>query len=385
MKRADLAIINRSFWPIYPVIGEALLQFAEKKAENKKVCVILQDHAGIRSKLAEHNRGEGVSFYSCKAWTVSSSSILRRIFDAVFFMFWVMLTLLWSRPKKVYVSTDPPILVPFIVMLYSKLFNAKYIYHLQDIHPEVTNAVISIRPFVYQVSRWLDCLVMRHAFRLITITKDMKQEIENRSATKSPIYIVSNPSISFDNITMPITKKQGFSFCGNVGRLQRIPLLIEAITSYCEQGGTLSFVFAGGGVYSENLKELSDRFKNISYLGLISVDEAAQVSADYQWALLPIEDEATRFAFPSKSSSYAFSGAFVAAICGEQTSVASWVKENNLGVVVPPESSSLCKFFWEVENSMINIAFIDVERKCLKKELLFRRFIECIDEVVFNK
>ena len=46
--RTDLAILNRSFWPVYPVIGEALLRFAEKAADQNKIAVILQDHAGIR-------------------------------------------------------------------------------------------------------------------------------------------------------------------------------------------------------------------------------------------------------------------------------------------------------------------------------------------------
>lgn len=384
MKRADLAIINRSFWPVYPVIGEALLQFAEKTAEKKKVCVILQDHADIHAKLAEHNRGEGISFYPCKAWTISSSGILHRIFDAVFFMFWVMFALLWSRPKQVYVATDPPVLIPFIVMLYSKIFNAKYIYHLQDIHPEASHVVIPVNKIIYRLSYWIDCLVMRQAFRLITITKEMKQEIESRSATKSPIYIISNPSVSFNNVIMPIEKKQGFSFCGNAGRLQRIPLLIEAITNYCDKGGKLPFIFAGEGVYAEALKELSERFDNVSYLGLISAGEAAQVNADYQWALLPIENEVTRFAFPSKSSSYVFSGAFLAAICDEQTSVASWIKDNNLGLVIDPTAVGLCEFFINIENESIDLSYLDTERWRLKEELGFEVFMRKIQGVIFT-
>ena len=56
-------IINRSFWPIYPVIGEALLRFAEERVKNQIVGVILQDHAGIRKHLKEKKRGNGVNFY----------------------------------------------------------------------------------------------------------------------------------------------------------------------------------------------------------------------------------------------------------------------------------------------------------------------------------
>jgi len=37
MERYDFLIINRSFWPIYPVIGEGLLRLAEKLASTKKL------------------------------------------------------------------------------------------------------------------------------------------------------------------------------------------------------------------------------------------------------------------------------------------------------------------------------------------------------------
>lgn len=105
--RRDIAIINRSFWPIYPVIGEALLRFSEKLAGSYSVSVILQDHVGIRKHLAERERGEGVEFLPGKAWSNSSSGILVRVLDSVYFMCWVIYALLRTRPKNVYVSADP--------------------------------------------------------------------------------------------------------------------------------------------------------------------------------------------------------------------------------------------------------------------------------------
>src|SRR5690606_36848249 len=127
-KRLDLAIINRSFWPVYPVIGEALMRFAEQQAKAQKVGVILQDHADIRAQLLKHQRGEQVRFYPAHAFSVSGSSILHRAMDAVFFMFWVFVVVLVKRPRKVYVSTDSSVLVPFIVMLYFVIFISFFIY-----------------------------------------------------------------------------------------------------------------------------------------------------------------------------------------------------------------------------------------------------------------
>lgn len=376
--------MNRSFWPIYPVIGEALLRFAEKSAGEHRVAVILQDHAGIREQLRKHGRGEGVNVYPCKALSTSASSVLRRIVDALFFMIWVAGVLLWTRPRTVYVSTDPPVVVPFIVMVYAKLFRAAYVYHLQDIHPEATNVVIPVNPLLYRFLRWLDCVTMRHADQLITITNGMADEIVSRSGTKTRIHVIQNPAVSFDTVDTAATKKRGFSFCGNAGRLQRIPLLVDAITRYLDSGGSLEFAFAGGGVYAPRLHELASRFRQVHYFGRVSATEAAQLNADYEWALLPIEDEVTRYAFPSKTSSYVFSGAFILAVCGRESSVGQWVSTNRLGIVVEPTVESLVNTFHAIGTGAVATDMLDSDRSELRKDLSFERFIENLAEVLIS-
>lgn len=380
-----VAIINRSFWPVYPVIGEALLQLSENlSAEGHSVSVIMQDHVGINDKLAEADRGLGVRFLPVKAFTTSSSGILHRAFDAVAFMLWVILALIWTRPKKVYVSTDPPVVVPFVVMLYCRAFNAEYIYHLQDIHPEAARVVIPVNKLVYKFLLYLDCVSLRFAHRVVTITDAMACEIKKRSNTTAPVYVLSNPAVSFDGIDVCHPKKSGFSFCGNAGRLQRMPLLLMAIEKYFEAGGRLEFIFAGGGVYQSELRAQAKKNANFKYLGVVSAIEAAQVNASYAWALLPIEDMVTRYAFPSKSSSYVYSGANILAICGADTSVAKWVRVHGLGRVVRPDVDDIVQAFFDIERSAG-----EADKKCdsrdkLKGELRLDVFVNNLSSVVFS-
>lgn len=383
-KRLDLAIINRSFWPVYPVIGEALMRFAEQQSLSKNVGVILQDHAGIKEHLTREKRGLGVNFYPCHALSVSGSSILRRVADAVYFMLWVFSILLLKRPKKVYVSTDPPVLVPFIVMIYCKLFRARFVYHLQDIHPEAANVVMPVQPMLFRLLKSMDSLTMRNADSLITITDQMAEQIKGRSSTIVPIKTLVNPSVSFEHVTAPDVKKVGFTFCGNAGRLQRIPLIIQAIDQYCQAGGRLPFVFAGAGVYADALKNLADKYVNVTYKGLVSASEAAQLSADYEWALLPIEDDVTKFAFPSKSSSYILAGAKIVAVCGCNTSVAEWVTTNAVGVVVEPCVDSLCQFFFAIERGEFSNMQLEIDRDILKARLGFDVFLSDLTELVLS-
>ena len=256
-KPKKVVIINRSFWPVYPIIGEALLQLAERAVDQgHPVFVIMQGSEGINARLMEAGRGKGVFIHSAKALTTSASNLFFRICDAVFFMIWVLGSLIWIRPQKVYVSTDPPLLVPFVVMLFCRFSGAEYVYHLQDIHPEATHMAFPLNKWVFKAMMKVDSITLRRSKCLITITKGMRAEILARSDTKSPIHVLDNPAVSFDGINTNKAKIAGFSFCGNAGRFQRIPLLLKAIEVYFNKGGTLQFIFAGGGVY-ELFKRIS--------------------------------------------------------------------------------------------------------------------------------
>lgn len=348
-KKTDLVIVNRSFWPQNQVIGEGLLQFAERVAERQSVCVITQTEDDLQSLMSVQGRGRGIDIRACKSYTTSASGFVERIAEAVFFMFWTFYCLVKTRPATVYVSTNPPVVVPFTVAVYCQLFGAEYVYHLQDIHPEAANIVVPLNRFIFRLLKSVDNYTLRHAKAIITLSEDMEKYVLKRSDTRSPIHLVDNPS--FEIIPVPMAqRKKDVVFCGNAGRLQRIPLLMTAIREYLQQGGKLRFTFAGGGLYAPDLRVLADAYDQVDYLGLISAAEASELVTQHCWALLPIDDEVTRYAFPSKSSGYALSGAGVLAICGMQTSVAKWVVEQSVGIVCVPEHEALVSLLFELEN-----------------------------------
>lgn len=348
-KKTTLAIVNRGFWPEGQVIGEGLLQFAEKAAEEHNVCVITQAQGNLVAKLASAGRGSDVRILACRSLTTSASGVATRVIEAAVFMLWTFISLLRISPANVYVSTNPPVLVPFVVAIYCRLFNARYVYHLQDIHPEAASIVVPLNGVLFRIFRCIDNFTLRHADTIITLSEDMKDYVRLRSNTSSPICLVDNPS--FEVSPVPFHSRTcDVVFCGNAGRLQRIPLLLSAITDYLKKGGKLRFTFAGGGVYANDVKVLADEFDQVDYLGVITAEEAAQLVNRHRWALLPIEDDVTRYAFPSKSSGYALSGAGILAVCGSQTSVAKWVEEHRIGIVCAAHKDALVECFFSLED-----------------------------------
>ena len=376
-KKTELAIVNRGFWPQSQVIGEALLQLAEACAIEHRVTVITQSQDGrLRRRLDEAGRGEGVRVMDCRSRSDSSTGLIKRSLDALLFMAWTFISLVRCRPAKVYVSTNPPVVVPFIVMLYCKLFGARYYYHLQDIHPEAAHIVVRLNPLLSRVLTWMDCLTMRHAERLITLSEDMRRCIVERSGTQAEVELLDNPAF-------PVEEGEDFRrdsdvvFCGNAGRLQRIPLLLEAIGDYLEQGGRLRFTFAGAGLHAPQIATLSKEHESVTYHGLIPAPEAAALVNRHRWALLPIDDEVTRFAFPSKSSAYVLAGCQILAICGRETSVARWVEQHGVGLAAEPDKQSIIDNFRQMETDAPaddQQAVAGTESSALREKLSFGYF-----------
>ena len=74
MKRYDLAIINRSFWPKNQTIGESLLQLSEETIRDGKSAVVITQSTENLKKITEQcGRGLGVTFKTCKARSNSST------------------------------------------------------------------------------------------------------------------------------------------------------------------------------------------------------------------------------------------------------------------------------------------------------------------------
>ncbi|MCU7850747.1 MAG: glycosyltransferase [Candidatus Thiodiazotropha sp. (ex Monitilora ramsayi)] len=350
-KTTDLAIVNRGFWEddTNKVIGEALLVLSERVSDNHSVCVITQSYGNLKQRLSKANRGRRVKLLECKSHTTPSNRILVRSLDTLFFGFFVFYALLRSRPKTVYVATDPPILVPFIVFIYCSLFSSKYFYHLQDLHPEATDLVIPVARPLFKIMRFVDSLVVRHAEAIITLTDEMSTQISYRSSYEPKVILLTNPA-GFDLSSTLIEKGMDFVFCGNAGRVQRIPLLIDAISEYYKKGGNCHFTFIGGGKYSPQLKGLDRQYSKVTYHGPMPPTKASDLVGKHRWALLPIDDEVTKFAFPSKTSTYLLSGCRILAICGVSTSVGKWVMDNDYGIVCEPNIETIVDTFFTVEN-----------------------------------
>lgn len=353
-KKCDIAIINRSFLPKSETIGGGLYEMARKLAkENKRVFILTQSNIDLNAYLEEQGFDGDVKVLFHRPVAIKHLHFLSRLIELMTFSVWIAYKLCVLRPSKVYVSTDPPIIVPAIVAVFSTLFRRKYVYHLQDIHPEISEIIIGMPKWICRILNTIDRFTLRRAAKTVTITASMAEVIRRKAnKLKQEVTLLMNPTK--DNNHQVVDRIPGFVFCGTMGRCQQMPLLLDSIRTYLNQGGKLPFVFAGSGKFYGEVEKLSKLYPNITCHSWLPQSDAMKLIATYQYSIVSIDDKVTQFAFPSKISSYVSLKSNIIGICSKDTSVAQWIEKTGCGIQVDPSQDALVKLFFAIEHNQVS-------------------------------
>jgi hypothetical protein len=340
-------IVSRDFWPNAAAIGDGLMCLARMLSKTDKVSVVTMSRQNLAElDSAETGRISRISFLTARPLTTSSSTIILRIIELIYFSIWLLVSLLRSNPSVVYVATNPPLLVPFVVAVYCKVFRKRYVYHVQDIHPEAASLLVNIPKFIFSSLKVIDAWALNTACKVVTLTEDMKATLQSRGVDRTDIALMENPS-AISSVTFE-AKAQGIVFSGNAGRLQLMDIVMNAIEQYLQANGKLEFCFVGAGVYKGRLLDLAKRYHNFSYEGYVDGDTALKITSGYRWGLLPIMPEVLSFAYPSKIPAYISAGCEIISVTDRETSLAKWV-ESSGGKNVEPSVDALIALFHELE------------------------------------
>ena len=184
-----------------------------------------------------------------------------------------------SRDDLVITGTNPTFLL-FIIFLLKKYIKFDWILLVHDVFPEnlVASKTLNKDSLAYNLLKAAFDKIYASPNRVITIGKDMQQLI-NKKAKRNDAEVVPN-WIDVKDIEVEskrdnqILKQLGlnnenkvvFSFFGNIGRVQGLDNLIEAI-NHMKELENAKFVFIGDGAYVERLKSIISELgkENIIY------------------------------------------------------------------------------------------------------------------------
>lgn len=290
-----------------------------------------------------------VSVYRCGL--IREQGIARRFAIAVNQLLFLIKAIYFAIRRKsqydlIVANCHPPVLMASTLRLIKALTGIPYLLHYQDIHPEAAQLIGDIRSrLVLGVANTLDAAACREASAIVTLSTDMKRTLEQRRIYRH-IDIINNFPLeryaSPGALPKPFNTTPGKSdpfrvlFAGNMGRYQRLELLVDAATILRDRDD-IQFVFLGSGARMECLRSQAGALleQTVYFVPQQSVEVAFACMQRSDLGVVSLAEKIARVSYPSKAMTYLEAGCRVLAICEQESSL--WADIVGTGFGLGPE------------------------------------------------
>ena len=255
--------------------------------------------------------------------------------------------ILRTRPDLVIASTFPPVFAGWSASFATRMVGARFIYHMQDIHPEVSKFSGGWlgRGIPFRLLTWLDNQTLRRATAIVVLSEDMANTLRARGAGDLPIHVIGNFLLdSFDDASPPPTelrKAPGTKrviFAGNLGRFQNLLLLAEGVARCFDWHPELELFFLGDGAALPELKARWGGNPQVRFGPFLPFAQARSLIAESDVGLVSLTSNIYRVSYPSKVLTYLGLGVPILAVVESGSMLARTIRTNGLGTV--PDTST---------------------------------------------
>lgn len=268
------------------------------------------------------------------------------------FRFFIKITKNVKKQDLVFTGTTPIFLL-VVMYLAKKIIGFKWVLLVHDVFPEnlVAAKVLKKENFFYKILKKVFDVFYATPEKLIVIGQDMKDLVDDKTKKKNSIVIQN----WIDENDIQVESKQDneiikklnwqndgpiFQFFGNIGRVQGVDNIVEAI-KMIEPTKRPKFLFMGDGAYVDQLNRAIETLNdpNIQYIGPIQQSEKSKGLNAGDIAIVTLAEGMLGLGVPSKAYFSMAADKPLLAIMDDKSEVACMIKKYGLGWVVPPENS----------------------------------------------
>lgn len=267
-----------------------------------------------------------------------NNSVLRAM-NVVLYCLALFIEIIRLRPDVVTASTFPPVVAAWTASLAARLTGAKFVYHVQDIHPEVSQ-ISGGRlglGLPFRILRWLDNRTLRRATSVITLSDDMISTLKKRRVPIRHIKKIDNFALELFGSEVPPKTVEvpdvGYRviFAGNLGRFQDLLLLSEGVARCFEDHPELELLFLGSGAVEAELKKRWGTHPQVRFLPFRPLTEVRQIIAGSDLGLVSLSPGMSAVAKPSKLLTYEALGLPVLILTEFNSAQARDIEASNVG------------------------------------------------------
>lgn len=243
-----------------------------------------------------------------------------------------------------------PILLLLPIHILKRLIGFKWVLLVHDVFPEnlIPAQILNKNSLIYKLLKSIFDHIYASADRIIVIGSDMKQLIHEKTGSDN-IFVIPNwidendihlqsktdndilKSLGWDNA------KTTFQFFGNIGRVQGIANLLQAI-SLMKNKDKAQFIFIGDGAYADEFKASLKQNKenNIVYYGPIPQQEKSIGLNACDISIVTLAEGMLGLGVPSKAYYSMAANKPIFAIMDRRSEIYQMVEGNKIGWVVEP-------------------------------------------------
>nr|WP_306172552.1 glycosyltransferase family 4 protein [Acinetobacter sp. SwsAc5] len=244
------------------------------------------------------------------------------------------------------VSGTNPLFLMVLISILKILRPFKWYLLVHDVFPQnlVPAGILKEKSLLYKILNTLFNLVYAQADHIIVIGRDMEMVLRQKNYKKN-ITVIPN-WVDFKEIELrdkndsELIKQLNwerevvFQFFGNIGRVQGIDHLIQAIRLV--KHPQAKFLFIGGGSAVEVVKsyiEHDKKLNNVAYINELPSSQRSLGLSSCDIAIVTLADGMFGLGVPSKAYFSMAANRPILAIMDENTEVACMVKEHKIGWV----------------------------------------------------
>ena len=387
-----LLFTHRYYYPDTAPYALMLRSIAKHFAQNGHDVHVFASRLSYRDveNTPDTDDGDEVSVRRCWVFRENRRNILTRVLNVVLYCSGLFFAIIRQRPDIVTASTFPPVIAAWTASLAARIVGAKFVYHMQDVHPEVSKfsgGRLGKGAF-FRLLRWLDNQTLRRSSAVVVLSEDMADTLRARNAGNFPISVINNFLLdSFGATTSaPVELKKADGkfqviFAGNLGRFQNLSLLAEGVSRCFNNHPELELFFLGDGAALPELMENWGDHPQVRFASFLPFSQASELIAGADVGLVSLTPDIYRVSYPSKMMTYLGLGTPVLALVEPESALAQEIEENGLGVVPAHPTPEAIEAALEkiLSHSDHSSALADWNTKIASIDVVMRRWDKLVD------
>ena len=346
--------LSELYYPETTSTGYFMTGTAEGLALSHNVSVICgqpsyherDTHAPARELL------NGVDVYRCWSTTLDKDKLVYRVFNLLTISGAMFVTaLLHVRSGDIVIAVTNPPLLPYLAAVVCRMRGARFILLVHDVYPEVLTRLNILKDKSFAVrmldraSRWL----YKEAERIVVLGRDMRDLVQNKLDSKQARVVLIPNWGDTDSIrpmrfsenrllkTMDLTGKFVVQYCGNIGRTHGIEDIL-ATAEILSHDHSIHFLLIGWGAKKKwAIQRQAERdLRNLTIMDPLSPEDLCEGLNACSVSIISLAAGMSGISVPSRMYNVLASGKPILAVCDADTELASVVREERIGWVIPP-------------------------------------------------